>query len=102
MQQAIDYIQAHLAEDISLETIATEVGMSRYYFCRLFKQSTGMSPYQYLLKCRIERAKVLLLQGQQSITDIAIQVGFANQSQFGRHFKRFTGVTPKQFWQRSQ
>jgi AraC family transcriptional regulator len=102
LQQAIDYIQAHLAEDMSLEAIATEVGMSRYYFCRLFKQSTGISPYQYLLKCRVERAKVLLLQGQQSITDIAIQVGFANQSQLGRHFKRFTGVTPKQLLQRSQ
>jgi AraC family transcriptional regulator len=102
LQQAIDYIQTHLAEDISLETIATEVGMSRYYFCRLFKQSTGISPYQYLLECRIERAKVLLLQGQQSIIDIAIQAGFTNQSQFGKHFKRFTGVTPKQFWQRSQ
>ena len=102
LQQAIDYIQDHFNEDISLQAIATEVGMSRYYFSRLFKQSTGISPYQYLLKCCIERSKALLLQGRQKITDIAIQVGFANQSQFGRHFKRFTGVTPKQFLQQSQ
>lgn len=102
LQQAIDYIHAHLAEDISLEALASAAGMSRYYFCRSFKRATGVTPYQYLLECRIERAKGLLLQRQQSITDIAIQVGFASQSQFGRHFKRFTGVTPNQFWQRSQ
>lgn len=98
LQQAIDYIQAHSAENVSLEAIATEVGMSQYYFARLFKQSTGSSPYQYLIKCRIERAKELLLQGQQSIANVALQVGFASQSQFGRHFKRLTGVTPKQFF----
>ncbi len=97
LQLAIEYIQAHLADNISLEAIATELGMSQYYFARLFKQSTGYSPYQYLIKCRIERAQKLLIQNQQSIANIALQVGFANQSQFGRHFKRFTGVTPKQF-----
>lgn len=96
LQQAIDYIQAHLAEDISLQAIATELGMSQYYFARLFKQSTGYSPYQYLIKCRIERAQELLTQTQQ-IANVALQVGFASQSQFGRHFKRLTGVTPKQF-----
>ena len=97
LQQAIDYIQAHLATDVSLKAIATELGMSQYYFARLFKQSTGSSPYQYLIKCRIERAQELLLQSQQSMANIALQVGFASQSQFGRHFKRLTGVTPKQF-----
>ncbi|MBW4616661.1 MAG: AraC family transcriptional regulator [Desmonostoc vinosum HA7617-LM4] len=97
LQQAIDYIQAHFAEDISLEAIAVHLSMSQYYFARLFKQSTGFSPYQYLIQCRIERAKKLLLQEQQSIANAALQVGFASQSQFGRHFKRLTGVTPKQF-----
>lgn len=96
LQQAIDYIQAHLAEDISLEAIATELGMSRYYFCRLFKQSTGISPHQYVIKCRIDRAKDLLLQGHKSIADVAFQVGFSSQSHFTKHFKRLVGVTPKQ------
>jgi AraC family transcriptional regulator len=96
LQQAIDYIQAHLAEDISLEAIATELGMSRYYFCRLFKQSTGISPHQYVIKCRIDRAKELLLQGHNSIIDVAFQVGFSSQSHFTKHFKRLVGVTPKQ------
>ena len=97
LQQVIDYIQAHLAEDVSLEAIATEISMSQYYFARLFKQSTGYSPYQYLIKCRIERAQELMMQAQQSIANVALQVGFTSQSQFGRHFKRITGVTPKQF-----
>ncbi|MBD2083438.1 AraC family transcriptional regulator [Trichocoleus sp. ST-U3] len=97
LQQAIDYIQAHLAEDVSLEAIATELGMSQYHFARLFKQSTGYSPYQYVIKRRIERAQELMMQEQHSIANIALKVGFTSQSQFGRHFKHLTGVTPKQF-----
>jgi len=97
VQQASDYIQAHLAEDVSLEAIPIELDMSQYHFARLFKQSTGYSPYQYVIKSRIERAQELMIQEQQTIATIALKVGFASQSQFGRHFKRLTGVTPKQF-----
>ena len=97
LQQAIDYIQAYLAEDISLKAIATELDLSQHHFARLFKQSTGYSPYQYVIKRRIERAQELMMQDQQNITNVALKVGFASQSQFGRHFKRLTGVTPKQF-----
>ena len=100
LQQAINYIQAHLTEDLSLEAIAIELEMSQYHFARLFKQSTGYSPYQYVIKRRIERAQELMMQQQQSIATIALKVGFASQSQFGRHFKRLTGVTPKQFLQK--
>ncbi|MGL5944030.1 MAG: helix-turn-helix domain-containing protein [Waterburya sp.] len=76
LQQAIDYIQAHLAEDLSLQAIATEVGMSQYHFARLFKKSTGYSLYQYIIKSRIERAQELMMQQeQQSIVNIALKVG---------------------------
>jgi AraC family transcriptional regulator len=97
LQQAIDYIQTHLADDVSLEAIATELDMSQYHFSRLFKQSTGYSPYQYVIKQRIDLAQKLMTQEHQSIANIALAVGFTNQSQFGRHFKRLIGVTPKQF-----
>lgn len=97
LQKAIDYIQAHLAEEVSLEAIATELGMSPYHFARLFKQSMGYSPYQYVIQCRIERAQELMVREPQSIANIALKVGFASQSQFGRHFKHLTGMTPKQF-----
>lgn len=95
LKRAIAYIQAYLTENLSLDAMATEVGMSRFYFCRLFKKSTGITPYQYLIKCRIERAKVLLRQRKLSITDIALEVGFSNQSHFTKHFKRLIGTTPK-------
>ena len=95
LRQAFDYIQAHLTENLSLEAMATEVGMSRFYFCRLFKKSTGITPYQYLIKCRIEQSKILLRERKLSIADIALEVGFSNQSHFTKHFKLLTGNTPK-------
>jgi AraC family transcriptional regulator len=97
LQQAIDFIQSHLTEKLSLEIIATELGISSYYFCHLFKISTGISPYQYLIQCRIERAKEFLLRGQMSTAQVAVEVGFSDQSHFIRHFKRIAGVTPKHF-----
>jgi AraC family transcriptional regulator len=98
LKQAIDYIQVHLAENLFLDDLAVQAGMSRYYFCHLFKRSTGMSPYQYVIKCRIDRAKELLLFRQDcSIADVAFQVGFASQSQFTKHFKKWVGTTPKKF-----
>lgn len=95
LKQAVDYIQAHLKQEISLNAIAHHLGISRYYFCRLFKQSTGLSPHQYVIQQRVERAKQLLLQGEMSIADVAQACGFSHQSHLTRHFKRLTGVTPK-------
>ena len=97
LQVAIDYIQANLGANISLHELSQTVGMSMHHFSRLFKKSVGYSPYQYVLKCRVERAKMLLLQRQLTIADIAFAVGFASQSHLTQHFKRFVGVTPKQF-----
>jgi AraC family transcriptional regulator len=95
LRQAIDYIQENLSENISLEAIANHIDLSCYHFCRLFKQSTGFSPYQYVIQQRVKRAKQLLRQGKMSIGDIAIACGFSHQSHLNRHFKRLTGVTPK-------
>jgi AraC family transcriptional regulator len=95
LKQAIAYIEEHLAQEISLDRIADELGISRYYFCRLFKQSTRLSPYQYVIQQRVERAKQLLHEGNLSLSDIAIACGFTHQSHLNRHFKRVTGVTPK-------
>ena len=97
LKRAIDYIQAGLAENISLEAMAAEVGISRFYFCRLFKKSTGITPHQYLIRCRIDRAQVLLKERKLSISDVAFEVGFSNQSHFTKHFKRLTGTSPKKF-----
>lgn len=95
LHRAIAYINDLLGENIGLADMARELNLSQYYFCRLFKQSTGLSPYQYLIQQRVERAKQLLLQGNVSIADVASAVGFSDQSQLTRHFKRRFGITPK-------
>jgi AraC family transcriptional regulator len=97
LRQAIEYIQAHLGEDLSLADVANELGMSQYYFCHLFKRSTGVSPHQFLIRQRVERAKHLLKQPERTVTSIAMDCGFANQSHFAKCFRQFTGMNPNQF-----
>ncbi|MFM2312902.1 MAG: hypothetical protein RLZZ04_2178 [Cyanobacteriota bacterium] len=99
LQQVIDYINAYLDRDLSLQELSNLVQMSPHYFSQLFKQSTGITPHQYVICCRIERAKDLMRQGKLSIAEIATQVGFVDQSHLHRHFKRLVGVTPKTFLQ---
>ena len=97
LRQAIEYINTHLGENLSLVAIATKLGMSQYYFCRLFKRSTGITPHQYLIQQRVERAKQLLKQPELTVTHVAIECGFANQSHLAKQLRQHTGLTPKQF-----
>lgn len=97
LRMAIAYIQEHLGEEITLEAIATQLNMSQYYFCHLFKQSMGVSPYQYVLQQRINKAKQLLKQRQLTITDVALECGFANQTHFTKYFRKLAGTTPKNY-----
>lgn len=97
LQQAIEYIHEHLEQNLSITEMAQILQMSPYYFSRLFKQSTGLSPHQYLLKCRIEHAKQLLKTTSLAIAAIATQAGFVDQSHLARHFKRQVGILPSQF-----
>jgi AraC family transcriptional regulator len=97
LQQVIDYINAYIDSDLSLQELSNLVQMSPHYFSTLFKQSTGTTPHQYVIRCRIERAKCLMGQSKLSLAEIAIQVGFVDQSHLHRHFKRCVGVTPKNY-----
>lgn len=96
LQQAIEYIHAHLDRELSLAEIAGVINISPTYFANLFKRATGISPHQYVIQQRVEQAKLLLLKTDLAIADVALQVGFSNQSHLTRHFKHITGVTPKQ------
>jgi AraC family transcriptional regulator len=96
-RRAVDYMHSHLGQDLSLESIAEATGLSTFHFSRLFKRSAGLSPHQYLIRLRLERARELLLRSRGSMAEIAVQSGFCDQSHFAMHFKRIYGVTPKAF-----
>ncbi|MGF1521631.1 MAG: helix-turn-helix domain-containing protein [Leptolyngbyaceae cyanobacterium] len=97
LRQAIAYIHDHLEQNISLQAIATYLGMSQYHFARWFKRSMGVPPYQYVIQRRIERAKGLLKNKNLNLADIALQCGFNSQGHLIRHFKKQVGMTPKQY-----
>lgn len=99
LDAVLAHIQTNLDQRINLSDLAAIAGMSSHYFCRLFKQSMGVTPYHYILQQRVERAKQLLKQQDLSIADIALQCGFANQSHMTRHFHQQTGMTPKVYRQ---
>ncbi|MBD3884538.1 helix-turn-helix transcriptional regulator [Phormidium tenue FACHB-886] len=97
LKQIQDYIEEHLAEDIAIEDMAALVPMSQFHFARAFKTAMGETPHKYLIQRRMERAKVLLTVTQLAIAEVAYRVGFSNQSHFTAHFRKATGVTPKDY-----
>jgi AraC family transcriptional regulator len=98
LRAVIEYIREHLDAELSLDHLAAVTHLSPYHFARLFKNSTGLPPHQYVVARRVERAKELLRQRDGlSLADVAVEVGFSSQSHFTRHFKRLVGVTPRRF-----
>ncbi len=97
LKQIQDYIEEHLEEDIAIEDMAALVPMSQFHFARAFKAAIGETPHKYLIQRRMERAKVLLTVTQLAIAEVAYRVGFSNQSHFTTHFRKATGVTPKDY-----
>jgi AraC family transcriptional regulator len=102
LRRAIEYIHDHLRENPTLADIAETVNLSPYHFARLFKQSTGCAPHQYIIQIRIEEAARLLRTGTQSVGEVAHRLGFADQSHLTRHFKRRYGLTPKAYLEQNE
>ncbi len=94
-----DYIEAHLDDAISLHDLAELAQMSSYQLARRFRASTGLPPHQYVLRRRIERAKVLLRRRDLSILEVALSCGFSSQSHFAGVFRALAGVTPRGYRQ---
>ncbi len=94
LRYTVDYIQANLHRTLNLPIIATHLDLSYYDFCSLFKKSMGISPWQYVIKHRIDRAKELLKEQKLSIAEIALACGFSHYSHLNKHFQKVTGTTP--------
>jgi AraC-like DNA-binding protein/ligand-binding sensor protein len=91
------YIQAHVEESITLEQVVAHVGVSRFYFCKLFKRATGMTLTEYVTRVRLERAKTLLVDPALRISEIVYAVGFGSIPRFNSVFKRYVGMPPTDY-----
>ncbi len=98
---SVNFIHTNFERDISLGDISKFVFLSPSYFTRAFKEETGMSPINFLLKVRIDRAKELLADTGLKISDIALSVGFSNQQRFNEMFKKYAHQTPLQYRKKS-
>jgi AraC family transcriptional regulator len=94
LNRVIEYIEANLDQEIGLAALAETAGMSSHYFSELFKQSVHLSPHQYVLRRRIERARRLLNDPTLTVLEAAVRSGFSDQSHFTKIFRRIVGVTP--------
>lgn len=92
----LSYIHEHLAENLSTQSIASAFFMSRYHLCHIFKEGTGFSMIDYVINCRILRARMLLREGRR-VQEAGEMVGFRSNEHFIRTFKRLTGMSPKQY-----
>lgn len=97
IRKAMSYIAEHFHTGTTLQEVAEHVHLHPAYFSTLFKQSTGSSFKEYMNMVRIEESKRLLANTDFSIIDVAIAVGFEDQSYFSRVFRKYTGMTPRQF-----
>ncbi len=98
---AISYINSNLSEKITVDDIAEVCHMSKYYFCRRFKQTVGYTVMEYILNTRLANAKVLLVSTNISISEISERCGFSGFSYFSRIFKESFGITPNEFRKQS-
>lgn len=96
LQQVRDCIHDHLSGKLTLGELAACAGLSQTYFIRAFKQSTGLTPGQYIIQQRVEWARQLLMDSEMSIAEVAQAVGFADQSHLARCFRRLLGISPRQ------
>jgi AraC family transcriptional regulator len=99
-KRLIEFIEEHVAEEISLAALAELADLSLYHFARVFAHSFGVPPHRYHMARRMERAKSLLQKSVPSVTQIGIQIGFREASSFTRAFRRFTGLTPIEYRRR--
>ena len=97
MKKVFAYINKEYASQLSLEDMASQINMSRGYFCRRFSEIMHMTPFEYLMQVRIENSCRMLREGKLTVGEIALECGFNSFSYFSKTFKRFTGYTPSKY-----
>jgi AraC family transcriptional regulator len=101
LRRVLDYVRAHLGGDLSLPELSGVIGLSAYHFFRAFRASVGVSPHQHVIGQRIGEARRLLAARRLSIAEVALALGFADQSHFAEAFRKATGTTPGRYRQES-
>jgi AraC family transcriptional regulator len=97
LKQVVDFAYSYMQFNIGLHELAGLVHLSPYHFGRLFKQTVGRSPYQFILALKIECAMKMIKQNNGPISEIAYQLNFSDQSHFSNAFRRATGISPRQY-----
>jgi AraC family transcriptional regulator len=95
MQRLFDFVEAHLNQPLTIEALGREAGASSSHLRHCFKALTGMTVHRYVMQRRVERARVLLLRGTMSASEIALATGFSHQSHMARWMRRELGYTPR-------
>ncbi|HEX8196184.1 MAG TPA: AraC family transcriptional regulator [Pyrinomonadaceae bacterium] len=95
LRRATKFIHENIEGDLTLTEIAGVAGLSQFHFARAFRRTTGLTPQQYITQKRIERAKLLLADGDLPLVEVSLRAGFKNQSHFTTLFRKFTRLTPK-------
>lgn len=96
VRRAREYLRAQLADSFTLDDVANDAALDKFHLCRAFREQVGMPPHAYLTHLRVQRARQLLTSGLRA-SELAPRVGFYDQSQLTRHFKRIVGVTPGRY-----
>ena len=97
LRRVREYVEAHLEKNISLLMLASTAGLSMSHFARAFKQSQGVPPHEYLVRCRVRRVQELLVTTDLPLSEIARASGFSDQSHCTRRFREQVGITPSNY-----
>jgi len=97
LARVLDFIEARLADDLSLDDLAAEAFLSPFHFSRLFREATGLTPHRYVTERRVQAAREKLALHHSSLVEIALDTGFGSQANFIRVFRKATGLTPGQY-----
>ena len=92
--RVLDHIDRHLECDVTLDSLASVACLSQFHFARAFKQAVGQSPLRYVIARQLERAKVLLIEGETPLVEIALALQFSGQANFSRAFRQSMGMAP--------